>query len=196
MNDLRVQRFSGKEILPYLPDLAKLRITIFHDYPYLYEGNLEYEKKYLQTYAQCPDSVLVIAFDGDNVVGASSALPLKYETDDIKKPFIDASMDVNHIFYFGESVLMHAYRGKQIGKQFFIERENAAREQGYSIAAFCGVDRPADHPKRPPDWHPLNQFWQKLGYQQHPNLTVWMNWKEIDEPNESRKALTFWLKKL
>lgn len=196
MEEIIIKRFSGKEIIPYIPDLAKLRITIFHDYPYLYEGDLDYEKDYLQTYVNCSDSVLVIAFANNNVIGASSAIPLKFEPDNVQKPFRDASLNINDIFYFGESVLLHAYRGQQIGKRFFKEREAAAREKGYAITTFCAVDRPLDHPKRPASWHPLDSFWQKQGYIQQPQLKTYMSWKEIGEKEESPKPLTFWLKKL
>lgn len=40
---MRVESF-GKDIAPLIPRLAELRIKVFHDFPYLYEGSLEYEK--------------------------------------------------------------------------------------------------------------------------------------------------------
>ncbi len=193
---MQVIRLSGDEIQRYIPDLAALRIKIFHDYPYLYEGDLEYEKKYLQTYTRCPYSVLVLALDDSKVVGASTAIPLQYETEEIRNPFLVANMNVDRIFYFGESVLLHAYRGQKIGERFFAERESAAREQGYSVAAFCAVERPADHPRKSEDWHPLDAFWTRLGYVKHPELTTAFSWKEIGEEKETLKPMTFWIKHL
>ncbi|MGZ8223216.1 MAG: GNAT family N-acetyltransferase, partial [Methylobacter sp.] len=89
--DIRIERCSGPALEQYIPELARLRIEVFRDFPYLYDGNIDYEKKYLQTYIDCPESVIVIAFDGDRVVGASTAIPMKYETDELKKPFIEQS---------------------------------------------------------------------------------------------------------
>ena len=74
---LRLARLTGAAILPHLDALADLRIRIFYDYPYLYEGSRDYEWRYLQTYAQAADSVVVGAFDGSRLVGAATALPLR-----------------------------------------------------------------------------------------------------------------------
>ena len=191
---MKIQRFSGPDMLSFIPELARLRIEVFRDYPYLYDGNLDYEKKYLQTYVNCPDSVLVVVFDDDKVVGVSTAIPLKFETDDFKSPLIAAGFAINTIFYLGESVLLKEYRGHKIGERFFAEREAAAREQGYTMTAFCAVDRPDDHPQRPENWYPLDRFWQRLGYVKHPELKTNFAWKEMGEDEESDKPFTFWLK--
>ena len=44
---LDVKSLVGEEISAVLPDLARLRIVVFRDWPYLYDGTLEYEEKYL-----------------------------------------------------------------------------------------------------------------------------------------------------
>lgn len=196
MHKLRIQCFTGPHILPYIPDLAALRIKVFHDYPYLYEGNLDSEEKYLNTYVICPNSVLVIVFANEKVVGASTAIPLKFETDHFKLPLIQAGFDINTIFYLGESVLLKEYRGQKIGERFFAEREAAAIEQGYSMTAFCAVDRPSDHPKRPQNWHPLDRFWQRLGYAKHPEIKAYYAWKEIGVSEETSNPFSFWLKQV
>jgi hypothetical protein len=36
---------------PYIPELARLRMEIFHEYPFLYAGDVEYEYRYLKKYA-------------------------------------------------------------------------------------------------------------------------------------------------
>ena len=47
-----------------LPDLARLRITVFRDWPYLYDGTLDYEQEYLAKFAAAKGAVCVIARDG------------------------------------------------------------------------------------------------------------------------------------
>ena len=32
-------------------DIASLRLKVFKDFPYLYDGNIEYEHKYLERYS-------------------------------------------------------------------------------------------------------------------------------------------------
>ena len=105
MSDIAIKKLSGAELAPYLPDLAQLRITVFRDFPYLYDGTREYEEKYLQTYLNTDEIIIVLALDGEKVIGASTGLPMEHETDEFKKPFVDNGYDPAKIFYFGESVL-------------------------------------------------------------------------------------------
>jgi hypothetical protein len=71
-----VRRFSGAAVREYLDAVAALRIAVFRDWPYLYDGDRAYEREYLDAYAASPDSVFVLAFAGDDIVGASTGLPL------------------------------------------------------------------------------------------------------------------------
>ncbi|WP_449302542.1 hypothetical protein [Pseudoxanthomonas mexicana] len=34
--------FRGPEITPWLDDVARLRVAVFRDWPYLYEGDADY----------------------------------------------------------------------------------------------------------------------------------------------------------
>ncbi len=193
--NIRIERYSGKALEQYIPELARLRIEVFYDFPYLYDGDLDYEKEYLQTYINCPESVIVIAFDGDKVIGASTAIPMKYETDDVKRPFIKYGYNPEEIFYCGESVLNKNYRGLGIGVRFFEQREAHAEQLGgFKHICFCCVERPLDHPRRPADYVPLDKFWNKRGYVKHPELTTTYVWKDLDEDKETPKPMTFWLK--
>lgn len=193
--NIRIERRSGEALLPCIAELARLRIEIFRDFPYLYDGNLEYEKKYLQTYIDNPESVIVLAFDDDKVIGASTAIPMKYETDELKKPFIENNYDLAQVFYCSESVLNKNYRGLGIGVRFFEEREaHAEALGGFKHITFCCVERPADHPRRPADYMPLDVFWNKRGYVKHPELSTHYVWKDLDDSEETPKPMTFWLK--
>jgi len=58
------------------------------------------------------------------------------------------------------------------------------------------VERPTDHPRRPPDYVPLDAFWQKRGYRKHPDFTTTFSWKDLDETTETAKPMTFWIKPL
>jgi GNAT superfamily N-acetyltransferase len=194
---IHVERKSGIALIPYIPELARLRIEVFRDFPYLYDGTIEYEKKYLQTYIDHPDSVIVLAFDSDNnaIVGASTAIPMRDETAELQKPFLEHGYDINKVFYCSESVLNKAYRGLGLGVRFFEEREaHAAELGGFEHIAFCCVERPVDHSRRPVDYVPLDKFWNKRGYFKHPELTTTYHWKDLDDTEETAKPMTFWLK--
>jgi GNAT superfamily N-acetyltransferase len=193
---LRVENLTGDAARAVAGDLARLRISVFRDFPYLYDGTLEYERSYLETYAKARDGVVVTAFDGDRVIGAATALPLSDEPDTITAPFRAAGLAVEDIFYFGESVLEPAYRGRGLGHAFFDGREAHARALGYKTAAFCAVVRPEDHPRRPATYRPHDVFWTKRGYVRQENLTCEMRWRDLDETSQSPKTLRFWLRAL
>lgn len=193
--DIRIERRSGEALIPYIPELARLRIQVFRDFPYLYDGDLDYEKKYLQTYIDKPDSVIVLALDGEQVVGASTALPMRDETEELQRPFIEHGYDLNDVFYCSESVLDKNYRGLGIGVRFFEEREaHAEALGGFKHITFCCVERPVGHPRRPADYQPLDAFWNKRGYFKHPELRTEYVWKDLDDAEETAKPMTFWLK--
>jgi GNAT superfamily N-acetyltransferase len=185
---------SGGSVLPLIPDLARLRVTVFRDWPYLYDGSLEYERKYLAKYAALPRATLVVARDGEAVVGASTALPLVDAEADLRAPFLAAGIDPASVYYYGESVLLAPYRGQGAGVRFFAERETRARALGFGSAAFCGVVRPADHPARPVDYVPLDAFWTKRGFRRRPDLTASFEWRDAGDSGPTRKPMAFWLK--
>lgn len=101
--DLRILCLKGSQIVPYIPDLAKLRLDVFHEYPYLYAGDMEYEINYLKTYIESPESIMVVILDDGKVIGASTAIPLEYETAECQKPFFDNNIKIQDVFYLGES---------------------------------------------------------------------------------------------
>ena len=88
--------------------LAALRIAVFREWPYLYDGDLDYERGYLAEFAAAPDAVLVIAREGDTIVGAATASPLAAQKEEFLSPFMAHDWDVGRTFYFGESVLVAA----------------------------------------------------------------------------------------
>lgn len=181
----------------YLDDIARLRIDVFRAYPYLYDGNAAYEARYLQAYGRSADSVFVLALDGGRVVGASTGIPLEDEDEAFRQPFVERGLDVGRVFYFGESVLLPAYRGRGIGHRFFDEREAHARARGrFDWTAFAAVDRTADDPRRPEGHRDNDAFWSGRGYVRQPGMTMRLAWTEVGGTAESAKRLTFWLRRL
>lgn len=197
MAKLIFRRLSGAALHRFIPELARLRMRVFRDFPYLYDGDPDYEARYLQTYIEAPHSVVVLAFDDENVVGASTGLPLRHETADVQQPFREANYNVDELFYCGESVLLPQYRGQGAGVAFFEQRELHARAiGGMKYSCFCAVERPATHPARPADYRPLDDFWRHRGYEKHPELATHFSWKDLGDAQETAKPMTFWMKPL
>lgn len=194
---MHIQSYTGTAALPYLQHLAQLRIQVFRDFPYLYEGDLAYEMDYLQTYLNAPNSIIVIAFDAEKVVGASTGIPMALEPENIQAPWKEQGYDIDKIFYYGESVLLKAYRGRGIGVQFFEHREQWARQLGhFDRVTFCGVMRPNEHPQKPQDYVSLDDFWIKRGFTKTKDLVCYISWLDVGEMTESPKPLHFWYKSL
>jgi len=194
---IRIATLTGQAILPLLPALARLRVDVFREWPYLYDGDAQYESGYLRTYAKSPRAAIVIALDGEQPVGASTCLPLTDASASVQAPFRERGLDLARFCYFGESVLLAAYRGQGIGVAFFSEREaHARRVSDCDFCCFCAVLRPDEHPARPPDAVPLDAFWRKRGYTLRPDLACAMSWKDVGEPAETTKTLRFWVKSL
>ncbi|MBW4023717.1 MAG: GNAT family N-acetyltransferase [Proteobacteria bacterium] len=193
----RIQTVTGEALRPYIPALARLRIAVFRDWPYLYEGAPDYEETYLPVYADSPRAAVVLALDGESVVGASTCLPLADESANVQAPFRIAGIGIDRVFYFGESVLLRPYRGTGLGVRFFEEREaHARRVSACDFAAFCAVERPADHPARPADAVPLDGFWRRRGFTPYPSLACEMRWREVGATDQTPHRLVFWLKSL
>lgn len=193
----RIAVFRGEQVVAYLADVARLRIAVFRDFPYLYDGDEHSERKYLKAYAESADSVFVLAFDGEEVIGASTGIPLAQDGEAFRQPFLDRGMSVDDVFYCGESVLLSRYRGLGLGHRFFDAREAHARSLGgYAATAFCAVDRAADDPRRPSDYRPNDAFWRKRGYERQDGMRMRLAWRELGQQDESQKTLTFWLRPL
>ena len=195
-DEIRVETCAGRDVLAHLPDIARLRIAVFREYPYLYDGDLAYEERYLRDLCESPRGMVALALDGGRVVGASTGLPLADEPEGIRRPFGEAGFVVERIFYCAESVLLPSHRGQGIYRRFFAERERYASSRGFFVATFCGVERPANHPRRPPGYLPLDGIWTRLGYERRPDLRTTIAWKDLDEEGESPKPMVFWVKNL
>ena len=181
---------------PWLPALARLRIAVFREWPYLYAGSEAYEREYLGVYLRSPDSLFVLAKDGGTVVGASSGMPLDEESEAFRVPFERAGIDPGTVFYFAESVLLPGWRGQGVGHRFFDMREAHVRRLGRRHVTFCAVLRPEGHPLRPAGYRPLDAFWQKRGYEKLPGVVAHFGWKDLGEPAETEKELQFWMRPL
>lgn len=179
-----------------LAEMARLRISVFREYPYLYDGTEAYESKYLKTYFEASEAGIVGAFDGEKLVGVSTVLPLAEADLEFRDPLVERGYPVQETFYFGESVLLPEYRGKGVGGKFFDLRELHARSTCPSLrfTSFCAVDRPLNDSRRPSEYRSLDSFWQSRGYQKAPSIQAHFDWKEIGSEHESNHALTYWIK--
>src|SRR4051812_18188423 len=104
--------------------------------------------------------MLLLTYDGEVAVGASTCLPLVDATENVRAPLVERGWPVHRFFYLAESVLLPEYRGRGVGKMFFF----ALRERHARIASTCDfscfytIQRPQHHPARPAGAVPLDAF--------------------------------------
>lgn len=192
--DITIQR--AEKNLENLATLASLRIKVFREWPYFYDGDLAYEENYLRKFLGSEDAVLILATAEDASVGMATASPMSSQASEITIPISQAGFDLSRCFYFGESVLLPQYRGMGIGHRFFDERELAAKALGASSAVFCAVIREDGDPRRPDNVHELSAFWRRRGYEPLKGLHCSIKWKEVGQAGERPHLMQFWSKNL
>lgn len=189
---IEIDILTGNAIATVIPDVAALRIAVFRDFPYLYDGDLDYERAYLATLVSTPRAVVVVARDGERIIGAATGAPLVDVEDDWSKPFVENELAVEGRFYCAESVLLHDWRGMGIGHAFFDAREDHARTLGMAASCFCSVIRPDDHAAKPRGYRPNDAFWKKRGYREIDGVMARYAWRDIGGDDETEKTLQFW----
>ncbi|MDD4975294.1 MAG: GNAT family N-acetyltransferase [Bacteriovorax sp.] len=195
--EIKYYRLRGEEGRKFVDELANLRINVFRDYPYLYEGDVTYEKKYLETYFNSEYSFILLLQHNEKFIGATTAIWAQDEGQEFRDPFEKYGLDPKNICYFGESILLQEYRGQGLGKVFFKEREDFARSLGFiKYIAFCAVIRPEDHPLKPVNYRPLDDFWKSQGFHLVDKLTTEYSWKDLNSSFETSKKMQYWLKSI
>ncbi len=200
--EITIRRHIGSVPADVLTAMSELRVTVFRDWPYLYDGVAAYEAQYLHEFAKAGDAVVISAHDGSRTVGAATAAPLISHTPEFAELFRQHGYAPDDVFYLGESVLLADYRGRGIGHAFFDEREDAAsgigerRGRPFSVCAFCGVIREPDDPRATPGYRPLDPFWRKRGYAPIEGMIGNYDWAEDGSEAERPHAMQFWLRDL
>ena len=194
LNNIIFKAYRGTDVAKIIEPLGNLRIDVFREYPYLYDGNITEEQKYLSRYVNIKDSLVLMAFEGNQIIGATTATPLIEELEDFRMPYENAGIDTAKTFYFGEAMLRPAYRGMGIYKTFMHERMQAAIQYGATMCTFLAVKRSDDHPLKPNNYQDLKPIWYHYGFVEHPEIQPQYLWKDFDQPEETRKPFTAWLK--
>jgi len=195
MSDIKIVAFTGREIDAVIPKLADLRIEIFAEYPFLYEGSLEDEKQHIKKFFAMEDAIVVAAFDQDKIVGISTAYPFIYEKESFQKLFLKHQRAPQEYFIIGEVALQKQYRRLGIGKKILQEIEAYAQKlNSYKYFCLYTFVRSPEDPRRPSDYYPETIFWKNRGFVEHPELHATVAYREIGESKKTPKKIRFWTK--
>lgn len=196
MTTLTEQLLTGPKIAGALDALATLRLAIFREYPYLYQGRREDELDYLGRYAVAEDACVLLASDGAAVIGAVTGMPLIHEDAELRAAVAGTGLPLDSLYYVGELLLLPAYRKAGRGQRLLAQLERYVCSLGrYRTLTCATVERPAGHPLRPPDFIPITRFLARTGFVRLPGATASFAWCETDGIKREH-GMQFWIKEL
>lgn len=187
---------TGDKIVACLDSLASLRLEIFREYPYLYDGRREDELRYLRSYAEAPGACVILMKDAGSLAGAVTGMPLIHEDEQIQEPFSGTEYDIHEIYYVGELLLRPQYRNRGAGSRLLEQLETYIRALGGFTRLTCAtVERPARHPQCPPDFVPITRFLAHTGFAELSGVVTRFTWLETDGAQRDH-PMQFWIKGL
>jgi GNAT superfamily N-acetyltransferase len=194
--EITEQLLTGTAITDALNDLATLRLDIFPEYPYLYQGRREDELTYLGTYSEAPDAGVILSYDGLTVIGAATGMPLIHEDAQMLDAFSGTTFPLGEVYYVGELLFRPAYRNCGLGRKLLERLESHIRSLGRYCRLTCAtVERPEDHPLRPRDYIPITRFLARTGFTRLSGVTTHFIWRETDGVKRDH-LMQFWIKDL
>jgi len=191
---LRIARIPTSELEAALDDVAQIRIEVFWEFPYLYDGDMDSERDYIAKYRDSENAIVIGAWDGDKLVGAATGTPMEDHAEEFAASFQEAGYDLADMFYCSESVLLPPLRGQGAGHAFFDHRDAHARALGRRWSCFCSVVGPPE--LQPPGYRPNDVFWCERGYAPMLGVYAEFNWKDVGDMTETKKSMQFWIRDL
>ena len=189
---MEIEIFGGEKIKDVIDELGNFRITIFKEYLYLYDGNLDYERKYLSRYGNISDSILLLVRNKEGILGAATGIPLVNDEPEFTEPFKDKNLD--EIFYIGELMIRKDNRSKGIGTLLLKNMLDLIDKNQFKTVCLYTVDRGNNHPLKPDFYQSPDSLWRKFGFEKHSSHIVYFSWRDLGNVVETEKPMNVWIK--
>lgn len=196
-----IKIYVGSNARQYIDLVSQLRITAFKEYPYLYEGNLDYEREYMGGYTADMQAMITIATLDGKIVGVATGIPLVSNSDivkDAKATFETHHLNPQDYYYYGEVIVMPEYKGNGLAKKLFDAQDEKIKEWGYKHTCILTVMRDENHPQKPIGYKLTDSVWAKMGFFKMA-LKANYHWPTI-KPDQSvvecEHEMQFWQKNL
>jgi hypothetical protein len=191
LSNIQIMSLIGKGILTYIPTILRIRGEVSLEFPYLNFDNDEVQSNCLRDLSEDKNSVVILIFDGPQVVGVSAGFPLEKKEKNIRQPFLEKKYNLQEIFYLESSALLKKYHNRGIGHYFFDIRENHAKNLRYKKTCFYNVI-PNENHHNYQSTNPFFEFhWKKRGYVEHKDLVV------VNKSDKSQNHnYYFWVKNI
>lgn len=196
---VHLETFKGADIQPYTRLLSEMRLKEFRQFPYLYIGNMEDDLAYTQTFSSTPQGRLIVAFQGNQVVGVRSGMPLEtplFFLDRWRSFLQKQGINTKKCFFSGEIVIDPAFQKKGLRSQLMNQYFQEVEAMGFtSIMAITSL-RPLDHPLRPQDYVDIDM--PRYGFE-NTNIVLSNTWPTLQADGtvkEQENHLIVWMKNL
>ena len=189
---------KGEQIKQEIEFVTQQRIRAFREYPYLYEGNLDEERSYLQWLASIPNAALAIAYSQSKPVGFITGIPVKDFEHHFKgsiRALENAGWPPQDYYYFAEAVVTPEHRGRGIATKLYALIEQYAHSLGYTHGCFV-TESHEHHPLKPSGYKELNNRFKTAGYSKIA-AAIKFNWQTIQSngsPQDQEHELQYWIK--
>ncbi len=172
----------GTQITACISTLAQLRIALFREYPYLYDGNIKYESQYLKEYANEPNAMLHVVYYGDEIAGMFSGMPLTSHSGiviELSQAMQNRGLDnIDKYYYYGEVLISPRFRKIGIFNLLFLSLNYEAKNMGFTDSCLLTVERSAEHPQKPIGYNQSDGMWKRQGYKRN-GIIIDFEWPTI-----------------
>ena len=203
MTNIEINIYKGIDILPFIEKTSEMRIRLFKEFPYLYQGSMDYEREYMKAYAKDPKSTIAIASCDKNIIGVSTGIPLVSESsivDGSAQLITQAGEAPEDYYYYGEILIEPEHRGNKISSKLYSAQNELVKKWGYKKVCILTVVRQKNHPLKPKEYQSLDSMWTHFNYNRFiPPILVTYDWNTFQCSGEVRmqsNELEMWHKTL
>lgn len=198
LTKLILSLFIGAQCSEMINTVSDLRITMFKEYPYLYQGDKEYEKHYVKAYVQERGMVIKAAVK-EELAGVITGIPLVEDAEtfpEAKQAFVQQGFIPEQFYYIGEVMVMPQFRKKGIAAALFNALEKQAQKWNYEKFCFVTIEHDKNHSLKPANYEDPAAVWRKLGYSKT-SVTIPAKYPTIcadGSVQEIENTFVFWVK--
>lgn len=171
---MQIKIYTPETMLEKSREIGALRIEIFREWPYLYEGEIEEASTYLKDYIKDESGRLITLENEGEILGMVTGIAVA---------FYDAHLLAEtspRYYYWGDFILKKAYRGHQLGQQLFDAAREVFKTLDFDTLLMAMIKRDAFDPRRPKEARDMREFAKKVGFKSN-GVSLFYKWREIGE---------------
>lgn len=190
---------TTEEKLRLLNYFAALRIVFFRDYPYLYSGDFNYEKDYLNYYIADQSAVFLTASLNSNIIGfcsGASFLSMGNAFGNVLEKFSAKGYLPKDLYYLGEIIVKDNFANRILSKQLFKRMLSYSLELNFKGITFCNTLEPnfKSYSQNKYKFEKFANIFNKIGIID-PHITTTVTYNTVDSINhesEKKHTMKFW----